>query len=336
MPRLRKKWRASSDVCVACRAALTLAAPARKAASASAPAPAWPLWRRRAPSTSTPFMPAWRNSACSASRRRTTSRCSSATGTLPARRWCARRPSIARGVIPSIDGIIAVRGGYGSVQLLPLLDPDLPRRHPKVFIGYSDITTLHIWLGQQGQVAFQGPMLEGTAGARSGSLRSRHVPARGYAAEPSWRAARPTARDDRARRSGRPDLWRHAHADCGIARHSLRVRPAAGLRAVSRGRGRAPIPSRSPADAAAAGGRSFPAPPPSCWARSPAATSQAATPRRGRRSRRSWREFPGPVVFGPAGRPRGRSRVDAAARRADARDRRRPARASSSKRPAVA
>jgi len=62
---------------------------------------------------------------------------------------------------PAIDGIIAVRGGYGSVHLLPLLDPELPRRHPKVLIGYSDITTLHIWLGQQGQIAFQGPMLEG-------------------------------------------------------------------------------------------------------------------------------------------------------------------------------
>jgi muramoyltetrapeptide carboxypeptidase len=61
----------------------------------------------------------------------------------------------------SIDGIIAVRGGYGSVHLLPLLDPDVPRRHPKVFIGYSDITSLHIWLGQLGQVVFQGPMLEG-------------------------------------------------------------------------------------------------------------------------------------------------------------------------------
>jgi muramoyltetrapeptide carboxypeptidase len=62
---------------------------------------------------------------------------------------------------PAIDGIIAVRGGYGSVHLLPLLDPDLPRRYPKVFIGYSDITTIHMWLGQHGQVAFQGPMIEG-------------------------------------------------------------------------------------------------------------------------------------------------------------------------------
>jgi muramoyltetrapeptide carboxypeptidase len=62
---------------------------------------------------------------------------------------------------PAIDGIIAVRGGYGSVQLLPLLDPGLPRRHPKVLLGYSDITSLHVWLGQLGQVAFQGPMIEG-------------------------------------------------------------------------------------------------------------------------------------------------------------------------------
>jgi muramoyltetrapeptide carboxypeptidase len=62
---------------------------------------------------------------------------------------------------PSIDGIIAVRGGYGSVHVLPLLDANLPRRHAKVFIGYSDITSLHIWLGQLGQVVFQGPMLEG-------------------------------------------------------------------------------------------------------------------------------------------------------------------------------
>jgi muramoyltetrapeptide carboxypeptidase len=62
---------------------------------------------------------------------------------------------------PSIDAIVAVRGGYGSVHLLPLLDPDLPGRHPKPLVGYSDITTLHMWQAQHGQVAFQGPMLEG-------------------------------------------------------------------------------------------------------------------------------------------------------------------------------
>jgi muramoyltetrapeptide carboxypeptidase len=62
---------------------------------------------------------------------------------------------------PSIDAIVSVRGGYGSAQLLPLLDPALPRRHPKVFIGYSDITTLLSWHLAAGVVCFHGPMLEG-------------------------------------------------------------------------------------------------------------------------------------------------------------------------------
>jgi muramoyltetrapeptide carboxypeptidase len=63
---------------------------------------------------------------------------------------------------PSIAGIVAVRGGYGSAHLLPLLDPALAAAHPKVLLGYSDLTTLQVWLtGRAGVVAYQGPMLEG-------------------------------------------------------------------------------------------------------------------------------------------------------------------------------
>jgi muramoyltetrapeptide carboxypeptidase len=59
-----------------------------------------------------------------------------------------------------IDGILCLRGGYGSPQLLPLLDYELIRHHPKVFIGYSDITALHTVLGQRcGFITFHGPML---------------------------------------------------------------------------------------------------------------------------------------------------------------------------------
>lgn len=67
---------------------------------------------------------------------------------------------------PSIAAIMAVRGGYGSVQLLPLLDaPDFARA-PKIFIGYSDNTSLIVWLIQRaGIVAFHGPMLEGRIAA---------------------------------------------------------------------------------------------------------------------------------------------------------------------------
>ena len=63
---------------------------------------------------------------------------------------------------PSIAGLVAVRGGYGSVQLLPLLDPAIAAASPKVLLGYSDITTLQVWLtGRAGVAAFHGPMIEG-------------------------------------------------------------------------------------------------------------------------------------------------------------------------------
>ena len=63
---------------------------------------------------------------------------------------------------PSVAALIAVRGGYGSVQMLPLLDPDVIRRTPKVFIGYSDNTSILSWLTCRcGITALHGPMLEG-------------------------------------------------------------------------------------------------------------------------------------------------------------------------------
>jgi len=61
----------------------------------------------------------------------------------------------------SIAGVIGVRGGYGSAQLLPLLDRDELRRTPKPFIGYSDLTSLLAFLTTRcGIVAFHGPMLD--------------------------------------------------------------------------------------------------------------------------------------------------------------------------------
>lgn len=66
---------------------------------------------------------------------------------------------------PSIDGVIGVRGGYGSAQLLPLLDADDVRRGAKPFVGYSDLTSLLTFLTVGcGLVAFHGPMLAGRLG----------------------------------------------------------------------------------------------------------------------------------------------------------------------------
>ncbi len=62
---------------------------------------------------------------------------------------------------PSIRGIIGVRGGYGSQQLLPLLDPRWLVEDPKVFVGYSDLTALLAWQVMHGTVGFHGPMAEG-------------------------------------------------------------------------------------------------------------------------------------------------------------------------------
>ena len=59
-----------------------------------------------------------------------------------------------------VHGIICVRGGYGTSRLLPLLDYGVIRQHPKVFVGYSDITSLHCaFLKKSGLVSFHGPML---------------------------------------------------------------------------------------------------------------------------------------------------------------------------------
>lgn len=45
---------------------------------------------------------------------------------------------------PSIKGIVCLRGGYGTPRILNMLDYEQIKRNPKVFIGYSDITGLHI------------------------------------------------------------------------------------------------------------------------------------------------------------------------------------------------
>ncbi len=61
---------------------------------------------------------------------------------------------------PSIAALIAMRGGYGSAQLLPFLDPDLLRSGRKALIGYSDITALLTLYQRNGLTAIHGPMID--------------------------------------------------------------------------------------------------------------------------------------------------------------------------------
>jgi muramoyltetrapeptide carboxypeptidase len=59
-----------------------------------------------------------------------------------------------------VNAILCVRGGYGTARLLPLLDYAAIRANPKIFVGYSDITSLHCaFLKKAGLVSFHGPML---------------------------------------------------------------------------------------------------------------------------------------------------------------------------------
>jgi len=57
-----------------------------------------------------------------------------------------------------IDAVCALQGGYGSAQLIDHIDFDLISSNPKVFTGFSDITSLHLALGKlSGIVTFHGP-----------------------------------------------------------------------------------------------------------------------------------------------------------------------------------
>jgi muramoyltetrapeptide carboxypeptidase len=61
---------------------------------------------------------------------------------------------------PEVQAVFAVRGGYGAQRILGKLDADLIRRHPKIFLGYSDATCLLTFLLQAaGLVCFHGPLV---------------------------------------------------------------------------------------------------------------------------------------------------------------------------------
>jgi muramoyltetrapeptide carboxypeptidase len=58
---------------------------------------------------------------------------------------------------PEVKGVFCLRGGYGSCRILPLIDYVAIRTHPKVFLGYSDITAMHLAiLVKSGLVTFHG------------------------------------------------------------------------------------------------------------------------------------------------------------------------------------
>src|SRR5205807_7743181 len=59
-----------------------------------------------------------------------------------------------------VRAIVCARGGYGANYLLPALDLEKIKAHPKIFMGYSDITALLTYFADTaGLVTFHGPMV---------------------------------------------------------------------------------------------------------------------------------------------------------------------------------
>ena len=62
---------------------------------------------------------------------------------------------------PRVKAVIGGTGGYGATRMIPYLEPAIFRSNPKPFVGYSDITALHLWLMRQAQLrVFHGPTVD--------------------------------------------------------------------------------------------------------------------------------------------------------------------------------
>lgn len=59
----------------------------------------------------------------------------------------------------SVDGILCLRGGYGSIRIIPYIDTNIILDNPKFFCGFSDITILLNYFSSLGLITFHGPMV---------------------------------------------------------------------------------------------------------------------------------------------------------------------------------
>jgi len=77
-------------------------------------------------------------------------------------------------VDPRVKAVIGGTGGYGAVRMLPHLEPEVFRLNPKSFVGYSDVTALHLWLNRRaGLRTFHGPTVDDLVpGTRDPTLAS--------------------------------------------------------------------------------------------------------------------------------------------------------------------
>ena len=77
---------------------------------------------------------------------------------------------------PGVRGVLSLRGGYGSSRLISLLDEKRLRSHCKLFMGFSDLTTLHLFFRRRfGWITLHGPMMTSPALANLNSEEEGHL-----------------------------------------------------------------------------------------------------------------------------------------------------------------
>ena len=109
---------------------------------------------------------------------------------------------------PGLRAIFFTRGGYGAMRILPALDWDLLARHPRAWVGYSDLTPFLMGVVRRlGLVSFHGPLV---AGELADAVGDRHRAGFGECFETGREGSHGIslvgsgrARCGRARRSGR-------------------------------------------------------------------------------------------------------------------------------------
>ena len=92
----------------------------------------------------------------------------------------------------TVAAVFALQGGYGTPRLLDRIDYELIRRNPKILLGYSDITGLHLAIGRKsGLVTFHGPNMVGTMTPRTLDILKKAL----FVAEPLGEVANPEETD---------------------------------------------------------------------------------------------------------------------------------------------
>jgi muramoyltetrapeptide carboxypeptidase len=77
---------------------------------------------------------------------------------------------------PGVRAIVSLRGGYGCSRLIPRIDRGRMRNHCKIFMGFSDLTTLHMYFRRRfGWVTFHGPMATSPALRNVGTEQGNHL-----------------------------------------------------------------------------------------------------------------------------------------------------------------